>query len=57
MAQDKAGYGGAALLNLDEYPTAQEFVKRCHEFFNEVKNLCARINPSRLASADQGILL
>jgi len=39
MAQDKAGYTGAALLNLEEYPTAQEFVKRCHEFFHEVKNI------------------
>lgn len=34
-----SGYGGASLLDLSQYPTAQEFVARCHEFFREVKDL------------------
>jgi hypothetical protein len=29
----------APVLDLDKYPTAQAFVAKCHEFFNEVKNL------------------
>lgn len=33
------GYGGASLLDLEKYPTAQEFVARCHDFFREVKDL------------------
>jgi hypothetical protein len=32
-------YGGATPLDLAKYPTAQEFVARCHEFFREVKDL------------------
>jgi len=29
----------APVLELEKYPTAQEFVAKCHEFFREVKNL------------------
>ncbi|OAP65319.1 hypothetical protein AYL99_01291 [Fonsecaea erecta] len=29
----------APLLDLEVYPTAKEFVSKCHEFFREVKNL------------------
>jgi len=38
-----AGYGGASLLDLSKYPSAQEFVARCHEFFREVKDLYVSI--------------
>ncbi|KIW89297.1 uncharacterized protein Z519_10150 [Cladophialophora bantiana CBS 173.52] len=29
----------APVLDLEAYPTAKEFVSKCHEFFREVKNL------------------
>ncbi len=29
----------APVLDLNAYPTAKDFVSRCHEFFREVKNL------------------
>jgi hypothetical protein len=29
----------APVLDLEKYPTARDFVAKCHEFFNEVKNL------------------
>ena len=29
----------APVLDLEKYPSAKEFVAKCHEFFREVKNL------------------
>jgi hypothetical protein len=37
MAQNVVGT--APTVNIEQYPRAQAFVKRCCDFFDEVKNL------------------